>query len=388
MNILIALLIASRSEASLPCSEQKMQELLAPASDERPEVALNCQAVLRNNSHQITKKILFKGAAANGALLDCMGSRIAPSSSQGSKYSITVRSSKLEDGTWSRPVGVVVRNCKIQGSIRVYGMAPVSSDELKESSRALGHTERMQAAAPQGTRLENLILTAVETTPLYFSTGVTHSVLLNSEIKGKSGSVAVYLDAESSHNTLKGNYIHVESPKREQVAVDGSAHNRIVGNRFASLKNGGIYLYRNCGERGVVRHQPPQHNQIINNIFEYGGKKTGAPSVWVGSRSTWVQKLKIFFGLGYCKDDRGFDFGSSQSNKDHARHNAIAENQVVKNSASKRFRQSQSPNYYDLNESVEEARPRRSGCFTGEHFLRHGQVSGDRLCQDNQLSEI
>ncbi len=68
------------------------------------------------------------------------------------------------------------------------------------------------------------------------------------------------------------------------MAVDGSSWNTINNNRFASLRNGGIYLYRNCGEKGTIRITPPEHNTITNNSFYYKKYTGHKPAIYLGSR--------------------------------------------------------------------------------------------------------
>jgi hypothetical protein len=172
--------------AAPDCSAAKIGELLEQASDDRPEVVLNCRVTLPDASRIITKKIIMQGASASGALLDCKGSQIRPASTLGSRYSVTVRSRQDSEGNWQRPENVTIKNCIISGSARVYGLAPVASDEMKESSYSLGHTARMQAAAPRSIVFDRVTILASGTTPLYFSTGVTFSSLINSEIKGSA----------------------------------------------------------------------------------------------------------------------------------------------------------------------------------------------------------
>src|SRR6185369_9998871 len=130
-------------------------------------------------------------------------------------------------------------------------------------------------------------------------------------------------DAESGHNVIQNNYIHVatDTAPREEMAIDGSAFNIIVGNQFSALNNGGIFLYRNCGEGGGVRHQPPSYNHIINNWFFYDDYDGEKASVQVGAREG---------NRDYCGKDDGFAFGSSVYNGDLAHHNVIAKNRVVK----------------------------------------------------------
>jgi len=101
------------------------------------------------------------------------------------------------------------------------------------------------------------------------------------------------------------------------VAVDGSATNTIVGNRFLRVDHGGIYLYRNCGEGGTVRHQTPRGNVIENNFFNMRDLSSGSYGVWLGSRKG---------RRSYCEDDIGYTFGSSIDNRDFADHNTVRGN--------------------------------------------------------------
>jgi hypothetical protein len=184
----------------------------------------------------------------------------------------------------------------------------------------------------------------------------------------------------------------MDTSKREQIAVDGSAYNKIVANSFGTLSNGGIYLYRNCGERGVVRHQAPQYNQIINNIFYYNKYNGFNPAVWLGSRNT-ITDIGNFLNINYCDDDNGYDFGSSKDNEDFARYNVIAENQIYKRSVSEMIRQTYSPNYYYYNETVSSAIKHKSGCYfelnNEPHFIHHGDfytVDGNKhVCDNNTI---
>jgi parallel beta-helix repeat protein len=137
--------------------------------------------------------------------------------------------------------------------------------------------------------------------------------MYDSTIKGRSDSVALYLDAESGFNIIRNNTFDITGASREIIAVDGSANNQLLTNTIKQASNGGIYLYRNCGEGGTVRHQAPQSNLIagntINNIGGYG--------IWLGSRNG---------GRLYCKDDAGFPFGSSKNDGDFADNNTVRDN--------------------------------------------------------------
>ena len=147
--------------------------------------------------------------------------------------------------------------------------------------------------------------------------GSARSTCRQSRVIGRSSSVAVYLDAESARNTLAGNTFEIETG-REVIAVDGSARNRILDNRFRIGWRGGIYLYRNCGEGGTVRHQTPSFNTVTGNRFSYG-LPLHLPAISVGAREGWWL---------YCGEDDGFPFGSSADNGDNATDNVV-ENNVV-----------------------------------------------------------
>jgi parallel beta-helix repeat protein len=215
---------------------------------------------------------------------------------------------------------VTIKRCKINGSIRTIGLGHNGeAPGVKESSTTLGHTARAQAAAPKNTVLYKVTITGHGRIPLYLGPGTTRLTMIDSTIKGRSDSVALYLDAESGSNIFRHNTFTLTSSRsREVIAVDGSADNQLLSNTI-SASNGGIYLYRNCGEGGTVRHQPPQNNFIAGNTID----NTGGYGIWLGSRNG---------GRFYCNDDKGFPFGSSQDDGDFADNNTIRGN-IFTNSA-------------------------------------------------------
>jgi parallel beta-helix repeat protein len=222
----------------------------------------------------------------------------------------------MEKG-WDVLERITIRNGSIRGSIRIYGLG-VNGEaaKVRESSHHEGHTARAQAAAPRAILLEDLKIEADHRIPLYLGPGVTGVTVRNCTFTGWSASTTVYLDAESGGNRIEGCTFDVRSG-REVVAVDGSATNTIVGNRFFRVDYGGIYLYRNCGEGGTVRHQAPQGNVIEDNFFNMTDLRSGSYGVWLGSRQG---------RRSYCEDDVGYPFGSSIDNRDFADHNTVRGN--------------------------------------------------------------
>ena len=220
---------------------------------------------------------------------------------------------------------ITIKRCKINGSIRTIGLGHNGeAPGVKASSTTLGHTARAQAAAPKNTVLYAITITGHGRIPLYLGPGTTRLTMSDSTINGRSDSAALYLDTESGHNIIRNNTFNVDGNftlrqfrVREVIAVDGSADNQILSNTISNAKGGGIYLYRNCGEGGTVRHQAPQNNFIAGNTID----NTGGYGIWLGSRNG---------GRFYCSDDAGFPFGSSKDDGDFADDNIVRDNNAGK----------------------------------------------------------
>lgn len=269
---------------------------------------LTCNATLKSTD-VIARGLAIHGSEASGLVLDCQGATVRGEL-------LILSHQRADSGAWERPERITVRNCVIEGGVRVSGLAINGEGPLlRDSSRSLGHTERAQNAAPRDVLLENLSIRTSAHIPLYVSPGVTRLTLRNSTITGRSNSVAIYLDAESAGNTISGNTIDAELG-REALAVDSSAYNVITNNviRTRSPRPGGIYLYRNCGQGGTIRHQTPHSNAIVGNEFFV------APAIWVASRNG---------NRRYCSADDGYPFGSSASNLDFAQNTVICANHFL-----------------------------------------------------------
>lgn len=263
--------------------------------------------------------IVLAGEAASHAVLDGGGGWF----NDGKLTEIIVRAERTVGG-WSRPVNVTIRNGRLRGSIRIMGLGRNGEAvAVRQSSVTRGHTERAQAVAPSNIVISNMEIEAGGKIALYVAPGVTGVILENSKITGNSRSTAVYLDAESAGNIIRNNVFDAQLA-REVIAVDGSAGNLIEKNRFVRLPFGGIYLYRNCGEGGTVRHQTPHDNIISDNEFAMGTLTFRNYAIWLGSRNGW--RL-------YCGQDAGFDFGSSADNRDFADHNTVRNNAFLPPSA-------------------------------------------------------
>jgi hypothetical protein len=320
---LLALLLQSGSwalPATRPCSAGEMRELTAAPDAADTPYRLTCRADL--DGRPVLRRILIEGAEASGAGIDCGGGSLGRPGARTTTGTPTVAVwSRRIDGpspAWSRPTDIAIRNCTVHGAIRLWGMGVGGRiDDLRTSSRTPGHTAAAQAAGPSHVALTHVAFAATGSIPLYVGPGVTDVTVTGGRFAGRSDSTAVYLDAESARTTIRDVTFDVRTG-REIVAVDGSARNTITGNRFALGGQGGVFLYRNCGEDGVIRHQTPSGNVITDNLFT-GASRLRPRTVVVGAREG---------GRRYCGDDRGWPFGSSLDDGDHATGNTVARNRT------------------------------------------------------------
>lgn len=320
---LFAMLLSlpARAEQAPACSSD---QFAAFSKNNRPgeHISLDCSLTLPKG-FQVFANIVFEGSAANGAILDCNGSTIDVSDARSrmGRTAIIVRSLQRQDGTWDAPQDVTVRNCVIRGFMRVYGLDEnANGPNMKASSRHPDHTEFAQAAAPKRTTFENLTIIAPRGISLYVGPGATWTSLLNSRLEGHSRGTAIYLDAESGRSLIKDNVFDVTTKSRELIAIDGSTRNEIIGNTFQNPVNGGIFVYRNCGEGGVIRHQTPNFNIISDNRFVYRTGAARKPAVWLNSRNGKQR---------YCFIDPRYAFGSSKSPLDFAKKNVVSMNRLI-----------------------------------------------------------
>lgn len=340
---------ATTSASAAPCRPEVVAEVLAPVSETQRWVNVTCDLKLSRND-VVTKQLFFIGRASSGVKVDCGGATIGgvskvPRVTAG----IVVRSQgeTPEQMASDRPESITIANCRLQGTIRVTGVGINGEDKkVTASSHSAGHTQRMQAAAPTGITFSNMTITGTGPIPIYLAPGVTRVTLRDSRINGRTAGPVIYLDAESGHNQIVGNRFDIETAKRELIAVDGSADNRIADNRFSGLSNGGVYVYRNCGEGGTVRHQQPQRNVIEGNEFYYDRYFGLSPAIWLGSRMG---------ARNYCNLDKGFPFGSSADDRDFANGNAVLSNRFVKRPPDLMIRDMGAENRIDGNRMVREA---------------------------------
>jgi parallel beta-helix repeat protein len=249
----------------------------------------------------------------SGAVLDCRGARIVRTSADTERNGIDITT------TTAVPLeNVTVRNCVVEGwgnNLRIQ----------REGYKDLAAGEEYE----NGT---SAIL--VENTHFYDSTAsgvfvgayVTGTTLRNIEVSG-SAAVGIYVEAGSKDNVIEDSRIHhngfgdtgpegvpivvggvelrYESTGREGIAIDGSRDNVVRGNWIAANSNGGIFLYKNCGEDFTTR--PNAHwvrrygatgNLITGNLIS--AEKNG---VWVGARAAENQRFMDCSDPAYIDED-------------------------------------------------------------------------------------
>lgn len=315
MLSLIAAALIQTTDVGRACTAEELSALTAP--DPAP-YRLTCFATLPRDA-TVSRRVVIEGAEASGAGIDCAGAVMGRPGTRSTTGEPTVAIWSRRSGTgWSVPSDVRIVGCVIHGNVRIWGAGLNDMDGLRASSRTRGHTAATQSAAPRRIRFRNVVFDATGSIPLYVGPGTTGVEVTGGAFRGRSVSVAVYLDAESMGAVIRNVRFDIATG-REQIAVDGSANNRIEHNHFRLGGRGGVFLYRNCGEDGVIRHQTPSGNTIADNHFE-GVAWLGPQAVVVGAREGRRR---------YCGDDAGYPFGSSLDNGDHATGNVVRNNTTL-----------------------------------------------------------
>lgn len=312
--------IAINIDTDKNCSNATLKDVLEPATLNKQSVKINCNLNIPASS-TISKKLILEGEAASNIIINCSGSTLVESQWTKGKDLIEIKSllvSSTSTVSWSVPQNIIIKNCVLNGSMRIYGLGTNGEAiEVKKSSRNINHTLNAQNNAPHFISIEDSTLNGQARVPLYLSPGVNKVVIKNNKFLGQSDSVAIYLDAESKDNIIYRNTFNISTKSREIIALDGSANNVINGNIIRNFKNGGIYIYRNCGEGGTIRHQEPKFNVISYNYFDYRNVSSIAPAVILASRNG---------NRNYCDNDIGYNFGSSINNNDLAQFNKVQYN--------------------------------------------------------------
>jgi hypothetical protein len=221
---------------------------------------------------------------------------------------------------------VVIQNGTLRGEIRF--RASDYKKVLEEYNKTKHWTREVRKVAPQGAVLRDLVIEpSGDTHSLYCGPGTTGVRVVACEFKGESKGPLIYLSMEGAyHEVLRCEFRGKTGMRREIIAIDGCAESVIRGCKFLRCTQGGIYIYRNSGENGTIRHQEPRFNLIKDNRFDLRGMwlrssflDSEVPhGVIVGSRQGSRTRHNDL--------DAGYPWGSSKDDRDFARQNTVIGN--------------------------------------------------------------
>ena len=256
--------------------------------------------------------------------LDCNGARLSANEAAANKSAITIRpkaDKAIKD--------ITVANCHIQG----YGHALHIRQKTNPNERyvkGMTNPEANRALAPYNIRIINVTSNGSKNSGIFVGDHV-HHVSFDQLQVARSGTVGLYLEFGSQHNTIQ-NSVFVDNgfrafkPNREAIAVDSSAFNTIKNNKFIHNGAGSIYLYRNCFEHAndpsrsnyFKRTESASDNIIVGNTFS--DEPVG---IWVASRQS--RNLKGFECGAYPLAKTAF----ASYYIDSAKHNLVKDNTFV-----------------------------------------------------------
>ena len=329
---MIEILLVLMSEHYAPiCSDEKKASIAAPPRYENgqyidPVEWVSCSLKLEEGQ-KITRPLRFVG---RGILFDCNGGEIELESELLNQdvYPISVGSDwTLVDGyykhTQSRDITVTntheTDSCEVNGPIRIRstGYAPTPEHDPREykNSRGPQYVKELRDTTPTRITFDNIHINYERNggSAVYFEQGVTHSAFINSTIDYDSNSHSVYLAPEGGFNRIENNVIIHRSYEyfgygdEEAIVIDGSEGN-IIKNNWIDSYDGGIFLFRNCGEDGQIRYTGAWRNVIEGNTFYWNGSlppnsESMKKSIIIGERNGDAPGFHPWPFSDYCDDE-------------------------------------------------------------------------------------
>lgn len=232
---------------------------------------------------------------------------------------------------------VVFKNAVFDGyleGVRVHrNISPAEARQVKAGRVSL---DKLRATATHHIRLENIQVLNSLGNGVVFHGGV-HHVRLTGSVVANSGGVGIYFGDMTHHIEVSGSQVYgngYRKPdgssrrgrgRRENIAIDGSFNNRIVGNTIRDAAEGGIAVYKNCYEHADDVGQLPRLDAAQGNGI-YGNAITGnhGYGIHLGERQDWEQSA---FDCGdplyYAEGGRYY--------RDQASRNVVQDNDVLDN---------------------------------------------------------
>lgn len=258
----------------------------------------------------------------SGTYLNCQGATLDGENTYRVGILVTGKGKKISD--------VKIMNCKIINYVNS-GVRITNGIKAQELS---GEHDLNYSRSPERITLTNIKIFNSGRVAVFFDSYTTNSKIDDSEIVG-SGGPAIYLEHSSQKiEILKNIIINNGDPKNGKsgsagIHIDSSANNIIKDNYFSGNKAGGVFLYKNCGEKfstgkSVIRWQHSDYNTIIKNKFS--DEKVG---VWIAARQS---KNLSKWDCG----DSSMD-GKKKYYEDFANNNLIKNNNFCNNKISVRI---------------------------------------------------
>jgi parallel beta-helix repeat protein len=222
---------------------------------------------------------------------------------------------------------VTIENGTVEGEIRC--RAESYRDVVERWNKTGEWTRAIREASPSYVTLRDLkVLGGEDVHQVYLGPGTTYVDIRKVRFVGRSAGPSLYMSMESGHHRVTNCVFNSRTgSKREVIAIDGSADNVIRNNLFRNCKWGGIYIYRNSGEHGTIRHQEPRRNLITRNRFDL--RDMALVRLGLDLDIPWGVKIGSRQGsrIRHNDLDAGHPWGSSASDLDFARENVVIRNQ-------------------------------------------------------------
>ncbi|WP_035882853.1 right-handed parallel beta-helix repeat-containing protein [Cupriavidus metallidurans] len=213
--------------------------------------------------------------------VDCNGATLEGDNSRATGILIDSRGESLQ--------GVEIRNCRVHGFTKLgIGIGWSVPDGKKREIVGGDDPQRYVSRTPSGTHLIGNTIEDIGGVGIYIDDHATGTVIDNTTVQRVSGA-GIYLEHDSSGTSIVRSRVLQSGwdgarPMQPGIAIDASADNRIEASTISGNGLGGVFLYRNCQERGLTDPEsvPRAHGANGNRI--QGNKIDGRVGVWVGSR--------------------------------------------------------------------------------------------------------
>lgn len=174
---------------------------------------------------------------------------------------------------------VEVRNCTVRNFTKLgIGVGWSLHDGGKQREMGAADAGDYEARTPSGTVIADTKVLDIDGVGIFIDDHAVDTRLERVTVKNATGA-GVYLEHDSRNTTIDAAHIEGNGWKggagvQPGLAIDASQSNVVRNSTFRKNGQGGIYLYRNCGEqvginpKAVPRKNGANGNLIENNLLE------------------------------------------------------------------------------------------------------------------------